>query len=204
MSNIITDPTFAPAREIINAKLRKAMRGEIKLRMGSGGLLPGEEPGIDNRVCIMELTAYVLGYGVIGDSPPCTSGVIRDFMIDINDMDISKRKRAMLKAVIPDIINTAPTRWETKTKRHNRSIPVLVTATTDSRYKEAEEQRRQMVATFTEKVTAGRKDFCGDNVLDIEDVLTSDKLSMKAVLEFVRELADVARFDTENQQTSAT
>lgn len=179
--NVITKSSFAPARLPIPERLREVVEGKFKVAEGAQG-----KSGLMNekQACIMELTAYILGYDDINDSPPCTSATIRDFMIEIND-NVSDRRRAQLKKVIPDVINTAPIYYRSKT-----AFARPLTRTGDREYKAAEKQRQQMIDEFLK--THGKQDKYGD----LEDNRHIFKrISMPKLTEFIRELANVAHFD---------
>jgi hypothetical protein len=192
--NLFISPSYAPAKELIDERLNKVMRAEIKIGDGAGmSEAPDDwdphQPPPNKTICIMEATAYILGHRIT-DRPPCTSEKIRSFMIEANDCGISNRKRAMLKQVIPDIVNTAPTVW--KPISATRMYPEgkkLVTLQRDRRYRDAEKERARMIEDFDAK--HGRNYGWSTS-------LAEGKLSMKIVLDFVRELAAVAKFDSEN------
>lgn len=176
MPEVITNPKFAPARKLIPERLKRVMDARIKIISGSGmddsndGDLPTSK-----EICIMEVTAYILGYETITDNPPCTSQVIRTFMIGLNDRIESDRKRAKLKHVIPDIVNTAPTHWYRGKLVQAKS----------KEYKKAEGTRTNMVRAFED---SSPKDRDGDTSVQ--------KRSMKELHAFIRELAAVAHFDS--------
>ena len=178
MPNIITDPKFAPARQIIPDWTKKLEKIHIRNGLGSkNGSLPP-----DKQICIMEATAYILGYEEIDDAPPCTSEAIREFMIDLNDTIEGDRKRAQLKKVIPDIINTAPTINKQVNRSKKNPIYKLVQDFRNSEYKEAEKTRNQMIEDFGESIPTNK---------------AFSDLPMTKLLPFIRELAAVAKFDTE-------
>lgn len=198
--NIVTNEKFAPAKEMIDARLRQVMRGDIKLMMGAGSdELPdkaqhGDKIPAGNSICIMEATSYILGYENVSDAPPCTSQEIRNFMIEVNDADISDRKRAMLKQLIPEIINTSPLRWNGKK---------LVTYLGSSDYKNAEDARSEMISAWkiqNRKVLDSGP--WGEDTEEWDERLTNGKIPMARVIEFVRELVAIAKFDKGNGDTS--
>ena len=180
--SVITKRDFAPARAMVEQKLKQVMGGKIKIAMGAWATDNDGHLPRDKRICIMEATAYILGYDKITDSPPCTSSQIRHFMIALNDSINSDRKRAQLKKVIPDIVNTAPTRWVKQGSvkwvlRSNEMVP---------EYKAAERTRKQMISDFVDANFA-------DNGYDWES--EAEKLPMRKYLDLIRALADVAKFD---------
>lgn len=171
----------AKARKPNPKKLKQVNDGDIKIRIGAGAMFTGELPP-HKELCIMEATSYILGYDRITDAPPCTSKVIRDLMITINDSEYSDRRRAQLKRVIPDIINTAPTRWTTAGVG-GYPYPHLVTDERNRDYLLAEVKRAKMVRN------AGLYDYYDNGASRFM------KQSMPKILDFIRELANVAHFD---------
>lgn len=205
--SIITSDKFAPARTLLADRLKRVMRADIKIADGAHATDSGEIPS-NKSLCIMEATAYILGYEYITDQPPCTSGTIRDFMIGINDWVGNDRKRAQLKKVIPEIVNTAPTNWKKrKTWVASHSDPItgewihgahkmidrLETVDSDPRYKAAEKKRQEMVHTFQQSFSNN-----DDNMFDFEDALPN--IPMTKILPFILELAAVAKFDKANAE----
>jgi len=183
MSNLITKPDFASAREIIDERIKRVMSSKFKISEGTGDIS-------DKAVCIMQATEYVLGYEIItgateyGDHPPCTSETITQFMIEINDA-VSDRKRAKLKQVIPNIINTCPTKWNSNLLD---SKPLLVRQENDPDYLRAESKRQNMIDEFQYKHTPKS----GWN----EGHFRWANITMTKYIPFIRELAEVAKFDT--------
>lgn len=183
MNQIVKD-TFAPARVLMKDRLKQVMDARIHIANGAyarGGKMPPEK-----KLCIMEATAYILGYEKIDDSPPCTSYEIREFMITINDSDlISDRQRAKLKHVIPDIVNTAPTNVEEGVGylpdgTFGKTWRLVVTDDEDPHYQAAEDERAAMISRFEwRKYSPTHK----------------RTKSMREIIAFIRELADVAHFD---------
>jgi len=175
MPNIVTDPRFAPARQLIPDWTKKLAKIHIRNGLGSeNGSLPP-----DKCICIMEATAYILGYDEIDDAPPCTSDSIREFMIDLNDAIESDRKRAQLKKVIPDIVNTAPTVHKQINYSKKNPLYKPVHDIRNPEYKKAEKTRRKMIDDFNDNSTK-----------------FDHELPMTKLLPFIRELAAVAKFDT--------
>jgi len=172
---IITDANFAPARSFVPERLRQLSK--ISIREGTGAELGMMPP--NKRVCIMEAIAYILGYERINDAPPCTSDAIRHFMIGLNDEIESNRKRAQLKQVVTDIVNTAPTHMRQTNRSAINPIYELKTITKDPRYREAERTRGEMIEEFEH---TNRK--------------PTHELPMTELIEFIRKLAAVAKFDT--------
>lgn len=193
----IFDSKFAPARKLIDDRLRAVMAGRIKIGSGAGmdsawdggTILPPNK-----TICIMEATSYILGYTNPDDHPPCTSEVIRNFLIEVNDCEITMRKRAMLKALIPNIINTAPTRW-----KKGGIVPRLETFLSNPEYKKAEITRKGMLAEW--KDANSSRDRHGYDNENWHERLENGKLPMRAVLDIARAMADVARFDGQNEIT---
>lgn len=199
MSTIIKKDTFAPARTLIERNLKRVMRADIKIASGAqadNGVVPP-----DKQLCIMEATAYILGYEEISDAPPCTSAQIRGFMISINDADfMTDRKRAQLKKVIPEIVNTAPTVWKNRRREFwdkekdqwaYRVVPVLETSSSPE-YTSAENQRRDMIRNI--RAHAEERLQITELYGDWADMLITDH-SMSYILDFIREMAAVAKFD---------
>ena len=177
MSNIITNPKFSPARQFVPEWAKKLAK--ISIRLGTGaddGKLPP-----DKQICIMEATTYILGYDEIDDAPPCTSEVIREFMVNLNDTIEGDRKRAQLKKVIPDIVNTAPTINKQVNRSKKNPIYKLVQDFRNPEYKLAEKTRNQMIEDFGENIPTNN---------------SFSDLPMTKLLPFIRELAAVAKFDT--------
>lgn len=162
--------------DIIPERYKQLMDARIRIGSGSGvedGKLPTHK-----MICIMEATAYILGYEYITDHPPCTSRVISDFMIELNDsMYITDRKRAQLKKVIPDIINTAPTRWDKDVLGNGKLTQIPAHAYGE--YRRAENNRESMIEGFKEE--HGRNHSIA-------------KLPMTKILPLIRDLANVAHF----------
>jgi hypothetical protein len=188
---MFTDPAYEPARELDPQRLKQVQDARIKIADGAHGENFGGNGPNDKMLCIMEATAYIIyGEQNITDSPPCTSEQIRGFMISINDSGLSDRKRAMLKAVIPDIINTAPTHWvEVGKKRPQRKLRMMKQ---DPHYAQAEIQRAAMIAEFCATIE-------DKTHLSWEEAVVDGKaITMKKVIEFIRELVAVAKFDKQN------
>lgn len=173
----IVKPGYAPAREPIAERLKQLINARIHIRKDAGAG-DGKMP-IDKYICIMEATAYILGYDRITDAPPCTSKIIRDLMIELNDNIDSDRKRAQLKHLVPDIINTAPTKWM-QDRIELRQIK------SDPDYIAAERTRREMIKAFGVQHKL-------DGELDSKEIYD---LPMPILHEFIRQLAAVAKFDT--------
>lgn len=207
---------LAPARTPILKRLKQVMDARIKIQVGPGA----EELEVDDNgalkkmppsLCIMEATSYILGWDQqpghnVDDGPPCTSEEITGLMIELNDDDdFSDRQRAQMKAVIPDIINTAPLVWaidkshgclkqvvdgkitdkcERDSEGKVKYPDKLATNTKDSDYKAAEYTRSKMI-----------KNFVGLKV--------KGDIPMSHWVDFIRELAAVAKFDTANRETEA-
>ena len=192
---MFTDPNYEPARDLDPQRLKQVQDARIKIADGAhGDDFKGQDPR-DKMLCIMEATYYIIyGEDNITDAPPCTSESIRSFMVSINDSGLSDRKRAMLKAVIPDIINTAPTHW-VDYGRH--SIRRLRPIKKDPRYLMAEGERENMIAAWQSdlELGPGRK-----YEMQWDEVIAAGRVSMKSVIAFIRELAAVAKFDKQNAE----
>lgn len=160
-------------------RLNQIMRGYIKIANGTHAdeIPQGATMNAERHLCIMEATAYILGYENISDSPPCTSDAIRELMIEIND-SVGHRKRAKLKDVIPDIINTAPTVW---IERRN-GLWDLKTDNYDRRYSTAEREREDIIRSYEND----KKEMSGTDVIIA--------MSSPKMLEVIRRLAAVAKF----------
>lgn len=199
---VITKQDFAEARAMDEQRLKAVMNARIKIQNGPGAsdsenkelLAKGHSP---KSLCIMEVTAYILGYENITDKPPCTSAAIRDLMVDINDSIDSDRKRAGLKELIPHIINTAPTQW-VKKNTHRRDFTTskviyenkLITKATDPDYERAERERREILEEFR---------------LSQPDELNEwEKIPMPKIVELVKKMAAVAKFDKANAVADVT
>lgn len=207
--NLIRKPELA-VREIVETRLRSVMRADIKIQHGPGA----DEFNVHNKkLCIMEATAYVLGYSVISDTPPCTSESLRRLMVCLNDSEeMTDRLRAQLKKVIPAIVNTAPTKWRKMTKSeiaaaeyeitwNNAKGPVpthkLITARNDEDYRRAEKERRAILGDeFKQLGCTGRY-----NPGSLADALLTKK-KMPEVLDFIQRLAEIAKFEGD-QKTPA-
>lgn len=174
----------APARPIIEAKLKQVMRGDIKIGEASDeGLSPHNK-----EICIMQATAYVLGYmqddGPLTDSPVCTSAAITMLMISCNDHEkATARTRGALKKVIPHIINTAPHYVSPGGTAHQlRGMPEYVAA---------EATRKAMIR---EKSVEWRKATARPYIYLSDNDIFAHKPNMQALLDFIIELANVAHF----------
>lgn len=171
---VIRRPGLAP-RQLTRGALRKLKdiplldTAGAKYRNGRRVLPP------DKRICIMEATSYILGYDDITDSPACTSPVIRDFMIGLNDnRETTKRKRAMLKRLVPDIINTAPI-IELRGGR-------VRTLESDPDFVRAELTRREMLDKYLAPTYGNYDELI-------------ERKAFRDIMQFVRELAAVAKFE---------
>jgi hypothetical protein len=193
--NVIIDDKWAPPRRPRIDRLEAVLK-RFNLIEG-GGAHDGKLP-TDKGICIMEACAYILGYdgeegdrvGVgITDRPPCTSKIIQDAMIGLNDSWDNQAQRNKLKKLIPYIINTAPTRWEKVPQRLLRKggpPERLVQDVADKRYKAAEEERKRILDALKPK-----KSKWGDMAYS-EDALPY--MTFPAVEKIIKQLADVARF----------
>jgi hypothetical protein len=147
----------------------------------------------------MQATGYVLGYdtpdGVeYSDSPPCTSEEIMAFMIRLND-ETSERKRAKLKRVIPDIINTAPIKLKIVSYKKEPILIEFIRACYDKDYTVAESIRSEMITQFEDSLP--KKKFRG--TLEPSDACDAP---MTKLLPFIKELANVKKFDSSNKETT--
>lgn len=169
----------AVARQPVMQRLNQIMRGYVKIASGTHAdeIPRGATINQDRQLCIMEATAYILGYENISDSPPCTSEQIRVLMIEIND-SVGSRKRAKLKDVIPDIINTAPTIWV----EHRRHQWVLRTDEHDPQYNAAESERADIIDKYENE----KKMMSGMEVIV--------EMPMTKIIPIIRQLAAVAKF----------
>ncbi len=212
---VFTKPEYAPAREPILKRLKAVIDGRIKIQEGMG---TDDEENIERMgkgfhpisLCIMEATAYILGYDNVSDDPPCTSQAIKELMINLNDA-VSDRQRGLMKKVIPDIINTAPTVWVKDTKsgclkgpdkkclkdeQGNKVYPEkLATNERDKDYSAAETTRHEMIEAFVE-AQPKQKDQYGDM-----QTREYDQIPMSKWLPLIQELAAVAKFDHRNGET---
>lgn len=208
--NVICKPELAPARQPIMKRLKAVVDARIKIQGGpaSLGKFDGNQPP---SLCIMEATSYILGYEVIDDGPPCTSECITELMIDLND-SVTDRQRAKLKQLIPEIINTAPLVWvidkkngcikDSKTRKclrdenGNKIYPEkLVRKSDDEDYVAAEEKRYQMLEDFME-TQPKKKDNFGDFARP-----ENNEIPMSKWIPFIQELAAVAKFNKQNDDT---
>jgi len=170
--NNIENPAFAVAREPVPEKLAFVMKTSVM--DGAGNPYTPEDVEVYKQICIMEATSYILGYDKISYEPPCTSGIIREVMIERNDhRKTGPRKRNALRDLIPDIINTAPTRWKKTNRSTVNPTYKLVTVTTNPAYRAAERQRREMVEPYERKI---------------------GNLTIDAFASLIRELVAVAKF----------
>jgi hypothetical protein len=222
MTTVIKKKRFAPAREIVDTRLRQLMRGKIHIGGGPGvngnGMMPS-----DKTVCIMEATAYILGYSYIDDAPPCTSETIRNVMISINDGIHSNRKRARLKVVIPEIVNTAPIEWYEDWDIAGNRVKRVRTVYNNPEYKRAEEERRRIqdaaLKAFVEragknKIALSDYDYEDEDISSwdavahliswgaVAHLITKGRIKVDEVLDVIREMAAVAKFDTLNEEAS--
>jgi hypothetical protein len=179
---VITDDKWAEPRTLDPKRLNQIK--QVNLYAGAA-TASGRMPD-DKSVCIMEATAYILGYAYVSDSPPCTSEVIRSTMIEINDDEISDRKRNQLKKLIPVIINTAPTKWVESKSTFDRSYygpQKLVQDGEDRRYKDIEALRRAKIGSLPGKPLSER--------------------SWPFIEKFITELAEMGRFGSAPPPTPA-
>lgn len=221
---IITKEGLAPARKPILQRLKQVMDAKIKIQSGpNADEVKTDDDGkithVPPSLCIMEATSYILGWDQepghnVSDGPPCTSEVISQLMIELNDDDnVSDRSRAAMKRVIPDIINTAPLVWAIDRKHgclkdkdrkcvrdanNNIVYPeVLKTNTTDKDYRAAEDKREEMIDAFWQGQPKKKGEY--------GEMETPEKgeISMSKWLDLIRELAAVAKFDAANHVTEA-
>lgn len=182
MSVTIVKSSFEPARVLIPERLKEVIE-EITIRDGTGADSGDMPPS--KQICIMEATAYILGYDTITDHPPCTSETIRQLMIHMNDSITDEQERQKLKDLIPDIVNTAPTKWG----KINQYATRLVQDRTNPEYMEAEKRRTAMIAGKR----SGRGFEDDDDFLEGMDVIVEWR--MERFCEFIRELVAIAKFD---------
>ena len=220
-SPVIIKDNLAPARTLVedfDQKLKK-----VHIQEGPGA---SEYKGKNDKIppapslCIMEATAWLLGYENVNDSPPCTSDEITQLCITLNDHIPSDRKRGKLKEVIPHIINTAPTYWKESLgnicRRKVDGIPRkigrfpsnfrLATLEDDPDYKKAEGIRADMITEFCKKHTTmkWKRDHetyynPDEDHMGVDDL--ANKLSMPTWIAFIIELANVAHFGKRNTET---
>jgi hypothetical protein len=198
--NVISRKSHAQARQLIDERLR-AVNRRFKIKSGTGarnGKLPP-----DNAICIMEATAYILGYDDINDDPPCTSEVIKQCMITLNDSINSGRTRNKLKELIPEIVNTAPTEW----RKNSFTNPIswhLRTVIGNHDYKNAENKRKQiLIDAVVPLVKADKRNYDVDEWQYIDDAWDVDSLmnvlinkwTYKQLFAIIREMVAVAKFD---------
>jgi hypothetical protein len=221
-TNLITKEGLAPARKPILQRLKQVMDAKIKIQSGPNAEAvetddSGKITKMPPSLCIMEATSYILGWDQepghnVSDGPPCTSAVIAGLMVELND-EVSDRKRAAMKQVIPDIINTAPLVWAIDRKHgcvkdksgkclrdanNNYIYPeVLKTNDTDKDYIAAENKRDEIIDAFMEAQPKVK-----DNYGDMERPEKGD-IPMSKWLVLIRELAAVAKFDAANHATEA-
>lgn len=139
-------------------RLSLVMKARLKkIRIERGGHSPSKDVG-----CIMEVTSLLLGHPWTSE-PPCVSGVIRNTMVAINDGEWSADERAKLKVLIPEIIETAPTK-----RRGGRVIRDVT-----HEYLALEQRRRTFVRSHSLLLRAGQA-------------------TMERKIEVVRELLKVA------------
>lgn len=184
---VIKKKKYNPARVPDDRRLAEVLKKFMLI--GQPGSINYKMPP-DKQVCVMEAAAYILGYDKITDRPPCTSNVIRTLMIQINDEYANTtRSRNQLKALIPYIINTAPTRWV------GRGVDKrLIQDYTDPDYKKAEAQRQEIINALNMRK---RQNLFGiREYVEIEGEECLCYMSMKQLIGLVKELADVARFDS--------
>jgi len=221
-TNIITKEKLAPARQPILKRLKQVMDARIKIQSGPNAESvqtddSGKITKMPPSLCIMEATSYILGWDQepghnVNDGPPCTSETIGQLMIELND-DVTDRQRAMMKQVIPDIINTAPLVWAIDRKHgcvkgpdgkcvrddngHVVYPDALATDTRDKDYQAAENKREEMIDAFMEAQPKKKSEYG-----DLERPEKSE-IPMSKWIVLIRELVAVAKFDTANGKTEA-
>jgi len=206
-TRVIRKPQHA-LREIVESRLKSVKNARIHIGSGPGAV--ETDTGIsklppDKTICIMEAVSYIMGYEDINDHPACTSETIRYLMINLNDGIVGDRRRAKLKDLIPEIVNTAPTKWKQDYYNGWR----VITDKSDLDYKAAERTRRQMVRDmFDERYRQKRLDDEGyvptSDKIDPEDLANSillyERSPMPVIYEIVRALVAVAKFEGETRE----
>lgn len=133
----------------------------------------------EKKLCIMETTAYIAGLPV-SESPVCSSGLIIDFMIGLNDSresyDDPTAELVKLKEIVPELIGTCPTK---KGKVYDyilrKEIPATVRNETKG-YLAAEDRRDRRLW----KEVAAYLDEDGD--LEYDKISTEDGIRIARIL----------------------
>lgn len=86
------------------------------------------------------------------DDPICVSKAIQSYLVELNDAEIGARRRAQLKQVIPDILNTCPV------KRKHLKTKTMETRSLTPAYRAAEVKREEILATVPIHNDAGDYD----------------------------------------------
>lgn len=186
--------TMPERRYECDTEAAKLLR-QLILVEGGTGLDVAE---VDKKLCVMQAVAFITGQAYT-DHPVCVSEVITELMIELNDSGrTSDRQRNALKKVVPDLIGTAPIEVTTGLfgqepyERQDRHNPL---------YERAESKRHEMVKDFVQQhLTKKQQRLASDGwrLTTFSELV----VGLDRKLAFIKELADVQRWDNRKQPAS--
>lgn len=147
-----------PAKAVYRKTARnwKKKLEKVKFKIGGKSYQYKHDPknieaDANPELCIMELVAWAQGHKRVTDKPACVSQVITETLIRYNDSRgpsrggrVDKEIREVAMAVIPKITGTRPVLL-----KDNEDGTVTALKASNPEYKEAELERRKLLAEFT-------------------------------------------------------